>query len=458
MGIQNGKGAMIPFITVFVVYWIYIMNSLPGLAVAPLLGDLNSVFPHASDLSIQMLNFIPSLLCIPFILFGGQLAAKYNNLMLLYIGNIVFFASGLLMLFSTELWQLILLSALLGAGSGIMLPLSQGFIGQLFYGKARTKQFGISLTITNVVLIGTNLFVGYMGETNWKLPFCVYLTPIVPLFLIPFLKKYVLVHPPKEVKGQPKINQYKNINIPVMIRYCLYIGLLQFLTMVLSIDMGFLVEEFHEKSGIAGDIISIGMLSIALAGLCVGFFVKILKKGILELCVLAIALGFTLITYAPNLWIVTIGLVFGMFFYGICNPYATDKASKAAMGPAAITITMMWVLLVVNIVSVVAPFIIAWVKKLFHEPSDYHQFAFLFMAVVAYASALMIFVRRIIVERKAKNNPVLATAPIANGTSTTVDATTTTTTTPASTSAPTGNVNSSSSESNTTNNESEKSS
>ena len=392
------------------------MNSLPGLAVAPLLGDLNTVFPHASDLSIQMLNFIPSLLCIPFILFGGQLAAKYNNIVLLYIGNIVFFVSGLLMMFSTELWQLIVLSALLGAGSGIMRPLSQGFIGQLFYGKARTKQFGISLTATNIVLIGTNLFVGYMGETNWKLPFCVYLTPIVPLFLIPFLRKYILVHPPKEDKGAPKVNQYKNINIPMMVRYCLYIGLLQFLTMVLSIDMGFLVEEFHEKSGITADIISIGMLSIALAGLCVGFFVKILKKGILELCVLAIAVGFTVIVYAPNLWIVTAGLIFGLFFYGICNPFATDKASKAAIGPAAITLTMMWVLLVVNIVSVVAPFIIAWVKKLFHEPSDYHQFAFLFMAVVAYASAIIIFVRRMIVQKRAKDKQVLTATTLSGAT------------------------------------------
>ena len=35
MGIKNGKGLLIPFITVFDVYWIYIMNSLPGLAVAP---------------------------------------------------------------------------------------------------------------------------------------------------------------------------------------------------------------------------------------------------------------------------------------------------------------------------------------------------------------------------------------------------------------------------------------
>ena len=266
------------------------------------------------------------------------------------------------------------------------------------------------------MLICKNLFVLNLGETNWKLPFCVYLTPIVPLFLIPFLRKYILVHPPKEDKGAPKVNQYKNINIPMMVRYCLYIGLLQFLTMVLSIDMGFLVEEFHEKSGITADIISIGMLSIALAGLCVGFFVKILKKGILELCVLAIAVGFTVIVYAPNLWIVTAGLIFGLFFYGICNPFATDKASKASIGPAAITLTMMWVLLVVNIVSVVAPFIIAWVKKLFHEPSDYHQFAFLFMAVVAYASAIIIFVRRMIVQKRAKDKQVLTATTLSGAT------------------------------------------
>ena len=83
MGIQNGKGAVIPFITVFVVYWIYIMNSLPGLALAPLLGDLNTVFPHASDLSNQMLNNMPTLLCIPFLLVGGQLDVRFNNLVLL---------------------------------------------------------------------------------------------------------------------------------------------------------------------------------------------------------------------------------------------------------------------------------------------------------------------------------------------------------------------------------------
>lgn len=410
MGIKNGKGLLIPFITVFDVYWIYIMNSLPGLAVAPLLGDLNAVFPDATDLAIQMLNTIPSLLCIPFIFFGGQLASRFNNLVLLNIGNVVFFVSGFFMLFCKELWQLIALSALLGAGSGIMLPLATGFIGQLFYGKARTKQFGISLTMTNVVLIGTTIFVGYIGEVNWRLPFCVYLAPIVPIFLTPVLRKYVLVHPPKQVKGGPKINPYKSIKIGMMIRYCLFVGLTQFLTMVLSIDMAFLVEQYHEKSGIAGDIISLGMLSIALAGLCVGFFVKIIRRGLLEFCIFFLAVGYTIISYADSLWFVCIGLVLSMFVYGICNPFATDKASKSATGAAAITIAMMWVLLVVNVVSVIAPFVIAWAKELLHAPAS-HTFSFKFMAVVGYLAAITIFVRRIIMERKTKR---LAAAGIDN--------------------------------------------
>ena len=129
------------------------MNSLPGLAVAPLLGDMNHIFPHAPDLEIQMLTTIPSLLCIPFILFGGQLASKYNNLKLLNLGCIIFFLSGLLMLFVNQLWQLVLLSAIMGAGSGITLPLSTSFIAQLFTGGERTKQFGYTSAVSNIVLI-----------------------------------------------------------------------------------------------------------------------------------------------------------------------------------------------------------------------------------------------------------------------------------------------------------------
>ena len=46
--------------------------SLPGLAVSPIMGDLNKIFPHVSNLEIQMLTSIPSVLIIPFILLSGR--------------------------------------------------------------------------------------------------------------------------------------------------------------------------------------------------------------------------------------------------------------------------------------------------------------------------------------------------------------------------------------------------
>lgn len=56
------------------------LNALPGLAVSPILGDLNKIFPSATDLEIQMLSSLPSLLIIPFILLSGKLTEKVNNL------------------------------------------------------------------------------------------------------------------------------------------------------------------------------------------------------------------------------------------------------------------------------------------------------------------------------------------------------------------------------------------
>ena len=65
MRVQTGKGT-IPWMTVLAS--VSAVVSLPGLAISPILGDLNKVFPHATDLEIQMLTSLPSVLIIPFML------------------------------------------------------------------------------------------------------------------------------------------------------------------------------------------------------------------------------------------------------------------------------------------------------------------------------------------------------------------------------------------------------
>ena len=66
MKVQTGQGT-IPLITLIGIFSISALNALPGLAVSPILGDLNKIFPSATDLEIQMLSSLPSLLIIPFV-------------------------------------------------------------------------------------------------------------------------------------------------------------------------------------------------------------------------------------------------------------------------------------------------------------------------------------------------------------------------------------------------------
>lgn len=64
MKINTGQGT-IPLITLIGIWSVSALTSLPGLAVSPILGELSTIFPHATELDIQMLTSLPSLLIIP---------------------------------------------------------------------------------------------------------------------------------------------------------------------------------------------------------------------------------------------------------------------------------------------------------------------------------------------------------------------------------------------------------
>ena len=104
MKINTGRGT-IPLITLVGIWSVSALTSLPGLAVSPILGQLTTIFPYATELDIQMLTSLPSLLIIPFVLLAGKLAEKRDFVRLLKVGLWMFAASGVLYLFSDKMWQ-----------------------------------------------------------------------------------------------------------------------------------------------------------------------------------------------------------------------------------------------------------------------------------------------------------------------------------------------------------------
>ena len=106
MRINTGKGT-ISLITLIAIWSVSAVTSLPGLAVSPILGDMNNIFPKASDLEIQMLTSLPSLLIIPFVLLAGHLSTGRNKLLILYEGLAIFTLCGVACLLAKSMTALL---------------------------------------------------------------------------------------------------------------------------------------------------------------------------------------------------------------------------------------------------------------------------------------------------------------------------------------------------------------
>ena len=117
MQIKTGKGS-VTLVVLLAIWSVSAISSLPGLAISPVLGDLSKIFPKATELEIQLLTSLPSLLIIPFVLLAGKLSEGRERWPVLMWGLAIFFLSGVMCLFARSMAALIAISCLLGVGAG----------------------------------------------------------------------------------------------------------------------------------------------------------------------------------------------------------------------------------------------------------------------------------------------------------------------------------------------------
>ena len=337
MKINTGQGT-IPLITLIGIWSVSALTSLPGLAVSPILGELSTIFPHATELDIQMLTSLPSLLIIPFVLLAGKLAEKRDFIRLLRVGLWLFAASGVLYLFSSRMWQLMAVSALLGIGAGLIIPLSTGLISRYFTGEYRVRQFGYSSAITNMTLVVATAVTGYLAEVHWRLPFAVYLLPLISLVLSAYLKKdaasvtikqAAAIIPP--IQSTPVISGKYGIHIRHLVQLMLFYGLVTYVVLAVTFNLPFLMEAHHFSSGNSGLMISLFFLAIMAPGFMLDSLVKLLGNKTKLYSLLAIAIGLLLIWISPTEWLIVPGCILVGLGYGIIQPLIYDKTVDTAI-------------------------------------------------------------------------------------------------------------------------------
>ena len=381
MKINTGQGT-IPLITLIGIWSISALTSLPGLAVSPILGELSTIFPHATELDIQMLTSLPSLLIIPFVLLAGKLAEKRDFIRLLRVGLWLFAASGVLYLFSSKMWQLMAVSALLGIGAGLIIPLSTGLISRYFTGEYRVKQFGYSSAITNMTLVVATAVTGYLAEVHWRLPFVVYLLPLISLVLSAYLNKNTVSVTVKQasavipsMQSAPVISGKYGIHIRHLIQLMLFYGVVTYVVLAVTFNLPFLMEAHHFSSGNSGLMISLFFLAIMAPGFMLDNIVKLLGNKTKLYSLLAVAVGLLLIWISPTECLIVPGCILVGLGYGIIQPLIYDKTVDTAI-PQKTTLALAFVMVMNYLAILLSPFITDFFQWVFHTGSQ--EFPFIF--------------------------------------------------------------------------------
>ena len=388
MKVKTGKGE-ISLVVLVAIMSVSAIVSLPGLAISPILDDLDKIFPHASELEVDMLESLPSLMIIPFMLFAGGWSIRGNKIRLLVVGTTIFLLSGIGSLLARSLVELIVLGAIMGVGAGLIIPLSTSLIVDYFVGEYRVKQLGISSAINNLTLVIATSLTGYLADIKWYYAFAVYLLPAITLILIPALSHAK----PDEVRNADVVNDTKTLNVRVVLSLMLFYFVITYCTLVVTFNTSYLAAEGGMNSSDAGLLISLFFLAIMAPGFVLNGIKRILGNTTNFWSLVVMGSGLIIMSMEePKFSTLALGAILTGLGYGVMQPLIYDRAATSSP-PNLSTLALSLVMAVNYLAILVAPFIIDVVDSLFHTTN--HAFAFLFNGIVGLLLALgAIFVGR----------------------------------------------------------------
>ena len=416
MKINTGKG-QISLMTLIAIWSISLTVNLPGLAITPMLGNLDKIFPHTSELEIQLLTVLPNLFIIPFVLLSGKLSLSKSKISIVVVALAIYLAGGILYLFADSMVQLIIISCILGMGCGLLIPLAAGLLADTFVGKYRMRQLGIKSGISNIALVVATFIVGWLNRGNWHLPFLVYLIPAIPLVLSVFLRGIPkadlnppVVTPTPRVKASVNVAAKATVaGTPAQAIHAAppvagsdnygKIGKVKddlIISVVLTYYSPFLMQSEGMSDSEVGTITAIFFLAVFLPGFILPFIVKLFKQGTLIVSSLVMSVGIILMVLGKHFGIMCVASVLVGFGYGVFQPLIYDKATQIVTVPAKATLALAFVL-AANYISISAtPFIVDFFRSIFDPHHLVNSFPFILNSIL-----LVIFTVVVLIFRKS---------------------------------------------------------
>ena len=311
------------------------LTMMSGAIIAPSLPAISNYFHSTpnSEFLTKIVLTTPAFVITFTAPFVGALSRRTGKIRLLLSAYILYAIAGSIGLYVDTLYAILAGRMFFGLSVAVILTITTTLIGDYFSGAQRSKFISIQGSFVSIGGIVFISFAGFLADLSWRYPFAMYLFPL--LFFVPALK--YLYEPDISSEDSPKDSGGK---VKKLSNYVVgYIYVLGFLGMVLfyliPVHLPFLiVNELGESASTTG--IAIAIMSVS--GATISWFYKNIKArfGFFQIffsSFFLMGIGFVVVTSAPTIVILILGLIISGYGLGLLIPnsnlFFIENASPA---------------------------------------------------------------------------------------------------------------------------------
>ncbi|MGN7409502.1 MFS transporter [Sporosarcina sp. SAFN-010] len=293
---------------------------MAGAAISPAIGLIASNFPNADPILIKLILTAPSLIIIPFSFVSSYLTTKISKRAIVMIGLTIYIISGVGAQFTNTIEMLLAFRFVLGAGVGLVMPLSISLISDHFVGREQVKMMGYSSAFSNLGGIVTMTLAGFLATFGWKVPFNVYWMGAIIFILVYFFL-------PKNEPVQPHGSGPKK-RLPLSVYgYALASGSIMLVYYGIATNMALFLEQGKlGGSSVAGAVISFTTIGGMITSLTLAQLQDALKKFLIPISLLFMGLAFGCLALTSSIPVILTAVCFVGLGQGILFPLINIKA------------------------------------------------------------------------------------------------------------------------------------
>lgn len=280
---------------------------------------------------IEMLTTVPSLFLMISVLISSFIAKKIGYKQTASLGLLIVAVSGILPVFVSNFYLILISRATLGFGIGLFNSLTVALVNSFYQGKDRAKMYGLQSAFEGAGGIFITFIAGQLLKIGWQAPFLAYAIAIpVCIVFIKFIPKVATANDISvDTNVIVKENGFKKDNIMLIS----FIALL-FVAASLYMTMGIKVSTLITTAGYgnasdASLVIILLSLGAITAGTLFSKIIKIFKQLTPIIGLLILALAMFLIGISNSMIITFAGGFLTGFGFKIFMPYLIGRINNS---------------------------------------------------------------------------------------------------------------------------------